>query len=268
MCGESFIWIYILLFSFLIAFPGASVILLDMLDKIRKRTQLTPSRIFILNITIMDLIYLLLFQPQLYIHNYKGNCALSAFFNFLLAFNWCGRPLFLTCVCLECYVAVIHPVTYRARKGLTSRFLITLFNWIVTVIQGIYFARSQFNTSSLGPILILIMTLPVILFCDISILSALNKPGPTGRSIDPQKRRARQTIISSCFITVISYVPPILSWSMFQLQSFMEKKWDPCPILLPSLCICTTGNALSVILNFVNTGRLDWLKSQLKCLWK
>lgn len=267
LCEKMYIWIYTLLFSFLLAFPGATAILLDMVDKIRKRTPLTPSNIFFLNITIMDTMYLLLLQPQLYVSADQENCVLNAFVNFLHAFNWCGRPLFLTCVCIECYVAVIHPVTYRARKGLTSRLLITVSNWIVTAIYGFYFALTQFNTSKLTPVIVLILTLPVIVFCDISVLSALKKSGPTGRSMDPHKRRARHVISSSCIITVISYLPSIISWSIFQLQHFKETKFDPCVILVPSFCISTAGNAVSVILHVVNTGKLVWLKSWLKCLY-
>lgn len=260
-CGKLYAWIYTLLCSFLIAFPGAAVVLLDMFDKIRKRTPLTPSDIFTLNIIIMDAIYLLLLQPQLYVSVHQENRALHAFVNFLHSFNWCGRPLFLTCVCLECYVAVIHPVAYRARKGSTSRFLIIVSNWVVTLMYGFYLAWTQLNTCNLTPVAILIVTLPVIVFCDISILSALKKSGPTGRSADPHKRRAQQVISSSCIITVISYLPPIISWSMFQLQPFKEHKFDPCDISVPSLCISTAGNAVSVVLHVVNTGKLDRLKS-------
>lgn len=268
LCGTLYIWKYTLLFSFLIAFPGATVIFVDMLDKLRKRTPLTPSNILVLNITIMDTMYLLLLQPQLYVRKDPENCAFNAFVNFLHALNWCGRPLFLACVCLECYVAVIYPVTYRDKKGLTSRFLIIVSNWILTVSYGFYLSLTQLNTSSLSPVIILMITLPIIVFCDVSIVSALKKSGPPGRSIDPQKRRARQVISSSCIITVISYLPPIISWAVFQLLDFTKNKFDSCVILVPSLCISTAGNAVSIIQHVANSGRLAWLKSWLKCLYK
>lgn len=267
-CEKLNIWIYTLFLSFLIAFPGATAILLDILEKIRKKTPLTSHDIFTINIIIMDTIYLLLLQPQLYVSEEQRNCVLNAFVNFLHSFNWCGRPLFITCVCLECYVAVIYPVTYRARKGLISRFLITVLIWILTLVYGFYLAWIQLSTSDISPVVIMIVTLPAIVFCDISICSSLKKSGPTGRSIDPQKRRARQVIISSCIITLISYLPLIISWSVFQLDYFKEKQFDPCPTLVPSMCISTAGNTVSVILHVVNAGKLDWLKTWLKCLYK
>lgn len=266
LCGTLYIWNYTLLFSFLIAFPGAAVIFLDVLDKIRKSTPLTPSDVFILNITVMDAMYLLLLQPQLYVHADSGNCAFNAYVNFLHALNWCGRPLFLTCVCLECFVAVIYPVKYWGRKDLTFRFLIIVLNWIVTVWYGHHLSQTQLNSSSVAPVIVLIITLPIIVFCDISIVSALMKSGPPGRHIDPQKRRARHVISSSCVITVISYLPPIISWSVLQLPSFLKGKFDSCVILVPVLCISTVGNAVSIIQYVVNTGKLDWLKSWLKSL--
>lgn len=265
MCGKSPIWGFMLLFSFVVAFPGSVVIFLGKLNKLRK-TPFTPFDVFILNIIIMDNIYLLLLQPQLYLHTDLVNCAYAAYVNFLHAFNMCGRPLLVTCVCLECYVAVLHPVMYRARKGLSSRLLITVAIWILTMIFGCYFAFSNLSTSDLTPVLIIIMTLPVIVFCDVSILSALKKTVPTGRNMDPQKRRALYIIKNSCVITVVSYLPPIISWSILQLEQFKGKNFDPCIILLPALCITTVGNAMSAALHMGKIEKLDWLKSWLKFL--
>lgn len=264
MCANSPVWSFTFLFSFVVASPGAALILLGMIDKKRKGTPFTPMDIFISNIIIMDEIYLVFLQPQLFINIDQGKCLYIAFVNFLHAFNLCGRPLFVTCVSLECYMAVIHPITYQARKGLTSRIVLTIANWIITVMHGFYLALTQLSISSILPVMIMITTLPIIVFCDVAILLALKKSGPAGKNTDSQKRRALHLIRNSCIITVVSYLPPIFSWSMFQHQFFMEAKFNHCVIILPSFCITTAGNAASIILYMGNVFKLNWLKSWLK----
>lgn len=215
----------------------------------------------------MDKLYLIGLQPMLYLST-EENCIYRAFATFLLAFNICGRPLFVTYVCLECYMAVLHPVTYRTRKGLTSRILIAIATWVVTIMYGLYFVWNSLNLFDLTPVGILITTLPIIVFCDISVWSTLKKSGPTGKPSNPQKRRALRIITSSCIITVISYLPPITSRSILQLEYFKEATFDACVILMPSLCITTAGNAISIQLHVANVGHLHWLKSWLKGLYK
>lgn len=65
-------------------------------------------------------------------HNWEFECT----FNFINALSSTGRPLFMTCMCLDCFQAVVHPITYHLRKGLTYRVLMSVGVWAITVANG------------------------------------------------------------------------------------------------------------------------------------
>lgn len=85
------------------------------------------------------------------------------------------RPLFMACICSDCYVAVVHPIVYKTSKNLivTKKAIVMVIFFIVTDFG--------FLTGTPFTAIPLIMALPVITFCNISILQALRKPDPTGK---------------------------------------------------------------------------------------
>lgn len=257
--SSGIIWKCTVFLSFIFAFPGAVVILFHMCSKISKGTSLTAIDVFVINLVVLDVTFLLLLQPDLYVNVEAIDLAYSAFFSFLLSLGMCGRPLFLTCICLECYLAVVHPLTYRTRKSRTPCILVSVAVWIVTVGFGLYFAISRMKTYELPSIAVMTAMLPVITFCDVSILWTLKRSGPTKRRNDAQKKRVLQSIFNNFVITLISYLPPIFSWSTHEFLN-LNKATFSCFVFIPAMCFTIAGNTVSTILHVNNIGKLDWLK--------
>lgn len=253
------IWKCTVFLSFVFEFPGAAVVLFHMYSKISKGTPLTATDVFVINLTLLDMTFLLLLQPDVYIDVEVINLVYSAFFSFLLSLSMCGRPLFVTCICLECYLAVVHPLTYRTRKSRTHSILVTVAVWIVTVGFGLYFAISRMKLYEFASITVMTAMLPVIIFCDVSIFWTLKRSGPTRRNNDAQKKRVLQSIFNSFVITLISYLPPIINWSSHQFLNLNEATFS-CFVDIPAMCFTIAGNAVSTILHVNNIGKLDWLK--------
>lgn len=261
---ESFvIWTWTVIISFVFGFPGVAVVLLNMFQKRRKGTPFAPIDIFMLNLAVMDGVYLLFLQSELFLDSQRNDYLYMFFFTFIHAFTMCGRPLFITCICLECYLAVVHPVRYRARKSLTPRFLVAVGVWTVTVAFGFYFAIKNINVWDFIPILFLILTLPVIAFCDFSTLWTLKRSGPGGKN-NPLKMRALRIIINNFIITIVTYFPVTITWLLFQCMN-VDVNTFGCAVLMPILCITVAGHAVSIMLQVNNLGKLDWIKG---CLQK
>lgn len=257
-CEEpTVLWICSIAVFIIFAFPGGLVILMDALQKRKKETPFTPYDVFMINLTVMDVIYSVLLQIEL-ICDLTSNFEYFYNFAFLNTFCVCGRPLLLTCISLETYMAVVHPVPYRARKSLTARIPIIIGIWIVTTGFGFNFSIRNTDVYDDVPMLFLTVTLSVIVICDFSVFWALRKPGPGRKNINSHKKKALQIITNKSIITCITYFPLIINWLLHMFMNLDDSMFN-CIVLIPVLFINMSGNTISVLLHVSNLGKLDWL---------
>lgn len=260
-CKEGVIvWTSVIVATFVLGSNGIFFIVLDMIQKHRKGIPFSPNDVFISNLVVTDGIYLFCLLPKFYNYLFGHHVAFQAFFTILFSFNFCGRPLFMACICLDFYIAVVHPVTYQVRKSLTPRVLMAVGVWTVTVAHGCYFATRNIDVlMDLNPILFFALTLPIILFCDFCILWTLMSSNAGGRKVDSRKRKALQLIINNLIITFICYIPPIIAVSVSKFLS-LDEIAIRCLVVIPLLSFIAVGNTASAILHLKNLGKLDWLK--------
>ena len=240
----------------LFGFPASVAVLFELFQKHKKGIPTTPNDVFLVNLTVMDSFFL--FFLPIGVSNYVNwkIWEVECVFNFLYSFTACGRPLFMTCICLDCYLAVVHPIMYRARKGLTSRVLMCVVVWAVTLAYGIAFILIDglyYQPITLWPQLI---TLPTIGVCDFFILRALKSSDPAGRDLHPQKKKALQIIINSLVMTVITYLSPVL---VFSMRTMMPGKVFLCFAIFPLISFTTAGSALMPVLYLNNLGKLGFI---------
>ncbi|XP_056114206.1 G-protein coupled receptor 35-like [Rhinichthys klamathensis goyatoka] len=142
-----------------------------------------------------------------------------------------GRPLFQCLICVERYLAVVHPVTFLKYKPLRYRVICSTTVWIITcgsclfcwlilksLITRLYtwFFSLQF-----------LLFLSIQLFCLVAVLRALKQSGPgeRGRTKEEKnsiKRKAFQLILISTVSLAVIYVPFIMSGftAIFTQQHF------------------------------------------------
>ena len=69
------------------------------------------SEFFALNLVVSDIL-VCLFNVLSLLNSYFPHLALGGAMKVFSVFLGAGRPLFQTCICLECYLAVVHPVVF------------------------------------------------------------------------------------------------------------------------------------------------------------
>ena len=240
----------------LFGFPACVTVLWELFQKHRRGTPTTPNDVFMLNLTVMDSVFLGFMPTSVCNYLFWHNRTFETFLNFLYSLSLSGRPLFMTCICLDCYLAVVHPIMYRARKGLTSRVLMCVVVWAVTLAYGTAFILIDglyYQPITLWPQLI---TLPTIGVCDFFILRALKSSDPAGRDLHPQKKKALQIIINSLVMTVITYLSPVL---VFSMRTMMPGKVFLCFAIFPLISFTTAGSALMPVLYLNNLGKLGFI---------
>lgn len=172
-------------------------------------TPLTPNSFFILYLIIMDTVFLAIIPAGVLNHLIWKVWAIVAAWNALFAMNLCGRPLLMACICLNCYVAVVHPIPYHKRKSMTPRIVMVCVVWTWTAAFAIVFFLF-YKFYGLCSTLSFVIAIVTVGMYDCSILRALVKSDTGRKNIHLQKQRAVQTLINSLVVTMFSYIPPLL----------------------------------------------------------
>ncbi|KAG9276174.1 P2Y purinoceptor 3-like [Astyanax mexicanus] len=245
----------------LLGVPASLLVLWELLQRRRRRVF---SDIFMLNLSCIDLTFTVMLI--LIVNNYMVMhiTQLSDLTSFLHSFPLCGRPLFMACVCGDCYFAVVYPIQYKTCKnGAKIRKLACLTVWLLIFVFGLILCTDNAFNSSLVSVP-LVGALPIITFCDISILRALRKPAPTGNvNIHPQKKRALHTIINSFTMTFTAYLPPLIFFSFSDLLPLTKTQFF-CTLTFYGLCFCTAGCVVMPVLYLDTLGKMHCCKKFLR----
>src|SRR4029434_10207295 len=99
------------------------------------------------------------------------------FFTLNLAFIVTGHPLFHTCICVERYLAVLHPVLFLKYKPLRYRLTCSGIIWLMVLMTCMVLVLVEGIIETFWSTLYLIMFV-LMLFCCLAVLRGLCKPGP------------------------------------------------------------------------------------------
>lgn len=214
------------------------------------------SALFLLNLTIIEILLCMEYILETLFMFFFMNNKLLVVSAFLLGLCWTGRPLTHTCICVEQYLAVLHPVMFLRYKGIKYRMAAVVLVWVASFAYGMY---EIMNMMFPDPVLnvFLLITLAVILFCCVSVLHALTQSGPgditkqRGRDTgNQQKKNAFNMIISALLLICFTYFPYLILNICSSVIT--DSKMYKCNIFpfLNSFTICSV--AISPILKIYN----------------
>lgn len=218
---------------------------------------------FMIKLTISDLFYLLVIPFSVINYMEWGLLAFLYINRFTVAFIQSSRPLFMACTCVDCYFAVVYPIAYKtSKKSGTIRILASLIAWLLTLCFSSYNCTEIYSMQFAIYSAPLLLVLPVIAFCDISILQALRKPGPTEKNkTNPLKKRALHTILNSLVVTLIVYLPPVV---IFSFAHVISVKIYFCKVFIFGYLFSMCGTCIMTFLYLDSIGKLVCMKKLLK----
>ncbi len=139
---------------------------------------------------------------------------------FLLGFTFTGRPLFQCLMCVERYLAVVHPVTFLKYKPLRYRVICCTVAWIINLgscLVCMYNLDSDNNHAHAWFLTVeLTLVISIQLFCLVAVLRALKQSGPGERGRErkvnnPMKRRALFLILITTVTMFILFFPFVIT---------------------------------------------------------
>lgn len=146
-----------------------------------------------------------------------------------------GETLFHLLTCMERYLAVVHPVTYRRLRqadGVRIRHISIGCVWLICCsVAGL--SKISLTFSVIYTFVFLVSASTIVAFCSISVLFVLLRPGPgevagCWERVDQTKKRAFYTIL----VIMVTLLLRFLSYLMYTIVSvmFLIKTMDPCVI--------------------------------------
>ncbi|AWP21338.1 Hypothetical protein SMAX5B_015657 [Scophthalmus maximus] len=160
-------------------------------------------------------------------------------FRFLLVFAQTGGPMNLCYICMQRYVAVIHPTSYPLLKKYRYAEVCAATVWLLSVplafantLAPVFISPLIDQVVDNLPFFLMVCMCLMMVRSSVKMARALLKPGPEGNRLSPAKRRACRAIRATSAVTMMFYVPVNV------LQKVTAQ--DPCTLG----CVVTPGCVL------------------------
>lgn len=186
----------------------------------------SSSDIFILHLAVLDVLFCLI--PPLELANIVFLTTTTTWY--VLRFFYGikdSSPLFLSCICLDRYVAVVHPITFTKLKDRQHKAILAFVVWLIALAYAA--AKCVGNIVNFEKVFtaMILAAFAFMVFCNIAILWALKQSGPGRDEMHPLKKRAFKMVLIILAIIVFNYFPPV---ALFPFQEYFSPNVFHCYI--------------------------------------
>ncbi|KAL3067598.1 hypothetical protein OYC64_017343 [Pagothenia borchgrevinki] len=178
--------------------------------------------------------------------------SLQLMLKFYHAMSVVGRALFQCHVCVDRYLAVLHPTVFLRYKQIKYRGACLAAGWLLIICCGLMHVFLPEGTALfyIVALLFLVPTLLTELFCSVSIVRVLRRPGPGQKEKEGnrQKKRAVNIICMVLVMLVFNVVP-------FILMPFLENLIK-VELTTIAFTLSTVGSSVQALLFLSRAGKL------------
>lgn len=244
--------------NYLLGLPLNSCVIVLLLNRCR---SLDPCDVFTLNQAAVEILFLFL-APFHILCAVKMELCLNTAVGFVIGVGMLVRSLLQCLVCLERYLAVVHPVTFLKFRPLRYRVAICVVVWTSGLVSGII-CMCTFPFLPYRLILIYaLIILSINVFSCASILDTLRHPAPGERNADRgmedgAKKRAFHIVVMNLLMFLVQNTPISITFCMQDTLSMM----DFSLALTISLVINILVGFLNPVFVLHKAGKLEFLKS-------
>ncbi|XP_034752886.1 proteinase-activated receptor 3 [Etheostoma cragini] len=192
----------------------------------KNKRDSSTSDIFILHLAILDILFCL--TPPLELANIVFLTSSNTWY--VLRFFYGlkdSSPLFLSCICLDRYMAVVHPITFTNLKDRHHRAVLAILVWLTTLAYAA--AKCVGNIVNFEKVFtaMILAAFAFMVLCNITILWVLRQSGPGRDEMHPLKKRAFKMVLIILAIIVFNYFPPV---ALLPFQEYFSPEVFRCYI--------------------------------------
>ncbi|XP_026215394.1 G-protein coupled receptor 4-like [Anabas testudineus] len=220
-----------------------------------KKTDASTSDIFICNLAILDAFFCLTTPVDIVNRVLLDDSRVWYFQRFAYGIKDLA-PLFLVCICLDRYVAVVHPILFTSIRDNSIRIGISVVVWSFNLAYGI--SKCILGHPALNGVFsgIILFAFAVMVFCNTSIIWVLRRSVAGKEEMHPVKKKAFKMVLIILAIIVATYLPPVAlmpfgsyyTFEVFYCQisisvfSIMDLSCSIEPLLYLSKIECVSGS--------------------------
>nr|XP_057934386.1 P2Y purinoceptor 1 [Doryrhamphus excisus] len=174
-----------------------------------RKSDASTSDIFILNLAILDAYFCLMMPTELLNTLLLDDTHIWYLQKFAYGVKDTG-VLFLVCICLDRYTAVVHPVLFTSIRDNKIRIGISVVVWAVIVAYAL--TKSILGSMSVNSVFsgVILFAFTVMVLCNISIIWVLRRSVAGKEVMHPAKKKALKMVLIILVIIVVNYLPPVL----------------------------------------------------------
>ncbi|XP_068192448.1 G protein-coupled receptor 183-like [Antennarius striatus] len=174
-------------------------------------------------------------------------------------------PLFLSCICLDRFVAVLFPVTFGQFKHNKYRMSLTVLVFCLTfaysaakVVGGL----PNFEKVFTGEVLVIFAWM---VLCNAFILWALKRSRGAGKDeMHPLKKKAFITVLYILFIIVFNYLPPV---ALFPFEDYYTPDVFRCYVQPVGFAFLNVSSTIQPLVYLVRLEKVPFLSDTLIKKW-
>uniref|UniRef100_A0A3B5QG35 G-protein coupled receptors family 1 profile domain-containing protein n=1 Tax=Xiphophorus maculatus TaxID=8083 RepID=A0A3B5QG35_XIPMA len=251
------IWYFSLQFANMFLGIPANITVLWLIHK-NKRDSST-SDIFIVHLAVLDVLFCLI--PPLELASIVFLTTSSTWY--VLRFFYGIKdfsPLFLSCICLDRYIAVIHPIFFTRLKDHPYRPALAVLVWLIILAYASAKCVGNIVHFELVFTVMILSTFAFMVFCNIVILWALKQSRPGQDAKHPVKKRAFNLVLIILAIIVFNYFPPV---ALLPFQEYFSKDVFRCYIHYVAFGLMDFSSTIQPML-YLSKEKFPW---RLHCLF-
>lgn len=181
----------------------------------------------------------------------------------IYAFIFTARPLLQCLICVERYLAVVHPIVYLRYKVPKHKMLCTALVGAVVVVFAAEQARQTPRFLEFEFAILFVILLIIDVFCSLSVLCALKRPSPgeserANNRMNKMKRSAFKTITVILIITVADHA---IVTVMGLAGDFSQDDWI-CILDIINTFVFTLCGLVQPLLYLQKMGKLPCAKAK------
>ncbi|XP_029987329.1 P2Y purinoceptor 1 [Sphaeramia orbicularis] len=237
-----FIFYYgVKVFNLVVGAPSNALVIWQI---ITKRSEGSTCDTFIFNLALLDT-YFCLMTPVDLVNSLVLNDRRIWYFQRFAYGVKDAAPLFLVCICLDRYLAVVHPVLFTSIRDNKLRICISVVVWGLNLAYSLAkcIAGSMSVTEAFSSIIL--FAFAVMLFCNISIIWVLRRSVSGKEEMHPVKKKAFKMVLIILAIIVVNYLPPVALMPFVSYYTFVEYR---CQISISVYSIMDLSSSIEPLL--------------------
>lgn len=185
-----------------------------------RKSEGSTSDIFIFNLAVLDAYFCLMTPIDMVNRMILDNKQIWHFQLFAYGVKDTA-PLFLTCICLDRYVAVVHPILFTGIRDNRIRAGVTMLVWGLILAYAL--TKSLLGVRSTTEYFsgLILFAFAVMVFCNVSIIWVLRKSVVGKETMNPVKKKAFKMVLIVMGIIICNYLPPVATMPFVAYYTFV-----------------------------------------------